>query len=1054
MLRNRLGTLCASFVLLTALPFVADAQQTAQAAATIAVRTGEHPDFDRIVFDAPKGTTYKIERQGDEVTVAFSRAARLVLTPFDLARAKRLTVVSGTEANEPLVVRFSVDGKAQTRGFSSGDSIVVDITGPRVTEGAKPEPKAEKKDKPAEAKPTEPKPAAEAAKPAAAAAQTKPSEVAKPQTPPPAVHEPAPVAAAASARASAPAAAPVPDTKTAVPTPQPAPQPTPSPAPTGKDVAPPPQSAPVAPVHNGDAPTRLNPPKEVIPAPLDAQTTARLMALAAEENPRPIVVFDPQVPAGAAIYTRAGFITVVFDRKIAPEAMPDLSKARVKVDVMPLPRNTAFRIAIPSGLEGRVGRKGTAWELYLGKAGSAAGVSTDLVAQPDFALGARLVLSSTNPPDPLYLTDPVVGDSLLILPLRDTAAFTVPRRYADFTILPAVQGLVLRPLHEGVVARIIPDGLEITAEGGLKLSPVQDTGLGKATDTKNLKRLYDLTRWRGRPQDSFIETRQKLLQTMIEVPADQKVLARLDMVRFLFAHCMGTEAKALLDTLPKQLPELESKTDFIALRGAVNILAGNVQAGLVDLSREVLSDQPEATLWKAYGAALAHDWSSAADGFKIAQPYLSIYPEPIRSRMMVMAIESALAAGNKEDATSWLTAFENGSYDPSALAAIHYLRGVVYSLAGRTEKAAAQWRLATKDDDRLYKIRAELALIDLNVATKSMTPRQAADRLEGLRFAWRGDDLEFDILRRLGGFYIDANEYRKGLATLAQALRLYPNGPETQKLRNQMAQMFRDLYTTKQGDALSPLEALSLYSDFRFLIPDGAAGNDIRRTLAERLVAVDLLDPAGTLLNEIITNSSSPSEKAKTATRLAAIRLLDKKPDAAIQALDQSQADAASLGDPDKLQRALMRARALSEKGKYDDALALLPSGAGRDSDLLRADMAMRAKKWDDAAKALLDLVGPASAGKTLSEEQAGWLVNAATALAQTGNTEALDRLAGEYGTAVDGTSKADIFRVLTRPEKMVQMKDLAAAQAKLSEVDMFRGFLNAYRSESGAAKK
>lgn len=67
-----------------------------------------------------------------------------------------------------------------------------------------------------------------------------------------------------------------------------------------------------------------------------------------------------------------------------------------------------------------------------------------------------------------------------------------------------------------------------------------------------------------------------------------------------------------------------------------------------------------------------------------------------------------------------------------------------------------------------------------------------------------------------------------------------------------MTKLFRDLYLTEISSSLTPPEALSLYSDFRFLIPDGEAGNDVRRNLSERFVAIGSIIKAGTLLDDII----------------------------------------------------------------------------------------------------------------------------------------------------------------------------------------------------------
>jgi hypothetical protein len=132
--------------------------------------------------------------------------------------------------------------------------------------------------------------------------------------------------------------------------------------------------------------------------------------------------------------------------------------------------------------------------------------------------------------------------------------------------------------------------------------------------------------------------------------------------------------------------------------------------------------------------------------------------------------------------------------------------------------------------------------------------------------------------------------------------------------------------------------------------------------------------------------------------------------------------------------------------GKYQDALAALPPDAGKPVLLLRADMALRAKQWGDATKALMELIGPPRTDAALGKEQSGWLIHAALSMAQSGDIGGLDRLATDYGAAMDKTPEANLFRVLTRPEKTTQMKDIYAAQKRLSEVDMFRGVLDTYR--------
>ncbi len=407
----------------------------------------------------------------------------------------------------------------------------------------------------------------------------------------------------------------------------------------------------------------------------------------------------------------------------------------------------------------------------------------------------------------------------------------------------------------------------------------------------------------------------------------------------------------------------------------------------------------------------------------------------------MLAIESAVATGKDRETADWLDKLETGPHNKNVDPIITYLHGVLYAKSGRAQAAEQAWKDAEATGDQLYKVRSELALIDLGVANKSLTPAQAADRLEALRFGWRGDDLEVDILHRLGQFYIQAKNVKSGLNVLAQDVQLYPNSPLTPQIRDEMSQIFHDVFLGELGKNLSPIDALTMYQQYRNLMPTGADGIAVTRNLAERLVAVDLLDQSGDLLEELIKNKLQGTEKGRVGARLAAIRLLDHKPDMALAALDESAATETFPADLVQ-ERVLLRAKALSELRRYDDAMNLLKTNNQQPAKLLRADITMHAERWDEAALALLDLIGdPPKAGDKLSGDQAEWLVNCAIALSLADDTKGLKKLADDYGPAMESTPQSDTFHVLTQEEKEGQLRDISAAQSRLTDVNMFQGF-------------
>jgi hypothetical protein len=235
------------------------------------------------------------------------------------------------------------------------------------------------------------------------------------------------------------------------------------------------------------------------------------------------------------------------------------------------------------------------------------------------------------------------------------------------------------------------------------------------------------------------------------------------------------------------------------------------------------------------------------------------------------------------------------------------------------------------------------------------------------------------------------------------------------------------------------------------LIPKGGEGNPVRENLAQRLVDIDLLDQAIALFEDIAANTDKPEDKAQVAMRIAGIYLLDHKAKEALAQIDNNNLPWGTFSQSTKDSRQLLRARAMSEMGKYEEALGNLPANQNQETLLLRADIALRAKAWKDARDALIELVGPppASGGKRLSDSQATWLVQAAIATAMTGNLEGLDKIALDYSDAMDNTPQANIFRILTKPEDGAQMKDIQSAQSMVSEVDVFRDVLDTFRKGS-----
>jgi hypothetical protein len=1014
----------------------------------IIARAGEHPDFDRVVFDWPRSVPYHMQRDGQHVMVMFDAPGEIRFTGFTLlSRARGFVAATDTKGN--VAIAFTVSPKAILKDFTSGNSVAIDVQGARLPNSL-----------PAVVPVPPNKTAAETKTETHAVAKVAPKETAAPATPAPTLP---PVTKAAPTKAveisaTAPAAtgAPLPltpdkDKAASVITALPAAPVTPAMQPISTALPTVPVSVPAMPATTS-IPSSVETKSPLVV--LKGKTPASDLVIG--DTPTMVAALDPHIEARVSVWQRGGYAYILFDRKfsLTAEAITaGQAPARVTLEPLDIPKASGFRFELPDNAMVRATHEDHVWKIFLSTQQPEVPVSTTLVAQPDFALGARYLLPLPDAPEPVRFTDPVVGDDLISIPLAQNQAFSVMRRMADFIILPAAQGLVIKPLTDKVIVRVVSDGIEITAEGGLKQSTAMDTGaaqqsIRKAKDAAAGKSLFDFSSWRHKPSESFTKTRQRLQQTIVNVPERERNRARLELARFYFAEGYGEEAVAMLTWLAKQVPDLKAHADFLAMDGAAKIMAYRPEEGLAELNSSLLSGQPEIELWQAVGLAEQRNWAEAEEKFALTESILQGYPEPFYNRFMILSIEAAAAAGKDHEAADWLDRLEMSYGDKEFTPAIYYLRGVLHAKAGRAAAAEDAWKLVVASTDHLYKIRAELALIDLGIANESLTPAQAADRLEALRFGWRGDDLEVDILHRLGAFYVQAHNIKAGLNAMSQAVQLYPTSPIVPKIQAEMSQIFHDVYLGDIGRKLSPVDSLTLYQQYRNLMPTGADGLAVTRNLAERLVVVDLLGQAGDLLEDIVKNKLKGEDKSHSGARLAAIRLLDHRPQDALMALDISKDEP---GPPElQNERQLLRAKALEESSKPDEALVLLRENTRKEAKLLKVDIYMRTQHWTEAAQILQELIGsPPKAGEQLRPEVAEYLVNSAVALSLAGDQTGLDRLAIDYAAAMGGTPQNDTFRLLTQPDTDGQLKDIAAAQSRIADVNLFQGFLDSYRKTS-----
>jgi tetratricopeptide (TPR) repeat protein len=962
----------------------------------LGIRAGAHEEYSRLVFDWPAHVGYTVTASGTEVTIAFDKGASMDQSAIKGDNVKGAKIVSA----DPLKITITIPQGSTTRDFYTGDRVVLDIYNPpgaapnKVAEAPKAAPKKEEPKK-AEPKKEEVK---TAAKPVEEKPLEKPEEK-KPEAAPSAVKETA--------------------------------------------AAPPEQEA----------------------------------LRSAEEpfvEPHVITVTSTQ-SVGVAAFENYGELWLVADQDEyylkpqingpTPEIFPEFKEAKIAL-------GKAYATKIPPGAIARGQGGGLLWRLVVASDQDpkpAPEPERKFTGEAGGPRGGTLVWKFREAGKIMDFKDPVSGSTLKIVTTENSRDYGGPARdFIDFEVLESHIGLIIRPKVDDLQISLIQDGVQVTRPGGLAIMPEEKLTQGRKkrvtppvpgaepTQEQASPRIFSFAEWQMGGIEVMNQNETVLLSGLHEKPEGEKYQDLITLARMHLSNGHGAEALGYLSYAMGDLEGLETNPDFLALRGVANALDWKTEDAFRDLSIEDLKPFPEVQYWRAYALADLGDWDQAYKILPNEIDALYDYPHELRTPLALVLAEIALRGGNTALGKELLELVEQyqANLKEHQKAGLQYLKGEANRQEGFNEESVKLWQPLTKGKDEWFRAKAGLALTQLLYEEGDMDMAHAVDSLERLRYAWRGDELEASINYKLGRIYFDNGEYVKGLSVMRDAASYAPGTNLGKRISVEMMESFVDLFTGPNLAKVSPQDAVTLYEQFAELTPAGETGNQVVQALAEHLVQADLLTRAGDLLQQLIEQRLTGDAAAKVAVRLAAIRLIDRQPQKALEMLDR--ATAALRGLPEDVaiparfhEISLLRARAYLQTKKPDQALALLNGlEPNRDVNRLKADVAWQAGYWDDAAEALEQVIldEDISLTRPLREEHATLILNRAIALNLASDRIALTNMREKFADSMAQTDKARLFEVVTRPRQNAALADRETLKGIVSEVDLFSDFLNAYK--------
>jgi len=1006
------------------------AQGQPRSGVKVPVRVGQHPDYSRIVFDWPQATTYSITRSGSQATLKFTSPGQIETAAIANMLPRGFGALKMIPGRQDSTVIMTVPPTAKLRHFKSGNRVIVDVLG-RVTA------------------PRHQSPAAQP-QAMAGAVTVPPASSASGSQPMPAASKPASVQALTDQY--------------------------------DLGILPPQVAS-----------NRPNPNDPIRVQYVEGKDGATL-------------AFAWPYPVPMAAFVRGDHLWVVFNerKEFNFEEIDMVGQDFITRHEVLTPegaRGAVLRFLLPPNQKVTTERQSTSWIVRVGPEGATLDDTVDAEMREDSEKRPEVFLATGAVSEAVRIEDPNFNDTLFIFPVQK-ARFGKEKLDAhdDFELLPTAQGFVMVQRNSSIMAMASETGLTIKTPTGLSTPSLRDPGLlDKGADggeEADLPRLFPLENWRrGVPQQYFSihqelsdalgdslrrveSTRGRTQQAAI----DELNRRRANLAHFYFASGLMRETITMIETILDKNqngdPGYLNDRVFVAMRGVTRLELGDVKGAEEDLMIAALDGEKEADLWRAMLLHKMGNLTEASVLLEGTNPWYDAYPTPWRWDMRLRSTEAAVSAGDQNQIQEYLDALGGDDPDIEYRDRGQYWHSRSLALAGNEHEAINTLSELRTSPDRWTATRARFdhALMKVNRGPLSaLTPEtqqatgivsgetdpdlaeeqkdpemlrqdlleEAIQDFERLRWGWRGDDFELDVLRQLGEFYLQSGSYRKALTTWRRVPNYFPTAPKAKEVTARMMEVFADLYLRDKADELPPVTALALFDEFRELVPVGEDGDEMIRKLADRLVAVNLFERAASLLEHQVKFRLDGEAKSRVGARLATIRLLDDKAAEAEAGLDASEI----AGVPEDLaaHRARLRAKAVYDLGRAREAVAFIDEDLSLDAEKLRAEFAWGQQRWLEAAIALERLLGSGPAkGTPVSPEQSALILDLAIALTMAGEYEQLDSLYRRYAIQLQGTKTGQSLTMLaTAPVDSTQVRTIAL---ELSEVKTFQDFLSTLR--------
>jgi hypothetical protein len=952
--------------------------------APVKLRYAAAPNFARFAFEMAEPVATSTAREGQELRITFAAPVKV---DFGEAKAKLPASVAGLEAqyeSDETIVKLVLAPEAGVRSFREDTAFTVDVTPP--PPGAKPQAEEGRtgEDGPAEEK-----------------------TVAEPNIDRPVKNELAEVDPAAPEK-EANSNAPLPET-----------------VPAAKE------AAPLVPVMRSSS--------EPVPATLSRQGGNTAITFAFGE------------PMAGALFRRGETIFLVFDTA-RPIQVGEVASAAPRflreIEQIELPQGRLIKLKLDKSRLTSLESDGGSWVVNIG----------DMMSAPSRPLPVRRVYVAESraglfvplaAPGRVHVLDDLdSGDGLVVVTAEPPArGLARAQDFVDFRALATTHGLVLAPKVDDLMIELAAEGITITRPAGLVVSEM-NTALPPLLEAK--KRLeraltpLDPEIWKAEREAPFFDREMELARAVAETPLARRAEPRVALARFYLAHNFPANAAGTIEAAAVEETLSGDDAAFALLHALAEFDLARPEDALRDLAKPSLVAVPEAALLRGSALAQTARFAEAREQFGAGEVSLIALPIELQRATLIEALRAAIEVSDFAEASRIRNEFETIGVSKDAEAMLEMLSARLAEGIGKSDQAATEFVHVALSDDGPASAEARLRLIEMRYGSGDLDRVKAIEALEVLSYAWRGNTTELETLRLLARLYVLEARYREAFRQLDAALLSHPGSEITRTFQAEMATVFEDLFLSDKGASVEPIDALAIYYDFSKLTPIGRRGDELIRRLADRLVAVDLLDQAAELLDHQVEFRLAGAAKAQVATKLAMIHLMNRKPAEAIKVLANSRSR--ELPQDLRDQRILLEARAIAETGRHDAAIEMIGNLTGAEAERMRADILWSAKRWREAGEAIEKFLGERWKNEAaLDEIERGDVLRAGIAFALGNETIGLGRLRERFASKMDGPERK-AFDIVASGERR-SAKSVGEVARTMSAADSLDLFIKLYRA-------